>query len=41
MAGPHQISVKGPVQTRSETFYDEGPKLPEKVAAWLSLYPLT
>jgi hypothetical protein len=35
-----EVSVKGPVQKRSATFYDEGPKLAEKIAAWLNLYPL-
>lgn len=35
-----EISVKGPVQTRSATFYDNEAKLPEKIAAWLNIYPL-
>ncbi len=35
-----EITIKGPVQTRSATFYDERAKLPEKIAEWLTLYPL-
>ena len=35
-----EVTIKAPVQTRSEIFYDEPSKLPGKIATWLSLYPL-
>lgn len=34
------ITIRGPVQTRREVFYDEWAELPEKIAAWLRSYPL-
>lgn len=36
----YKVTVKGPVQTRSERFFGERSKLPQKVAEWLALYPL-
>jgi hypothetical protein len=41
MAGCHQVTVKGPSQTREKLFFDEISMLPEKIRVWLDLYPLS
>jgi len=34
------VTVKGPTQTRARLFFDHDRTLPERVRAWLELYPL-
>lgn len=40
LAGPCQVTVVGPTQTRERFFYDDIRTLPEKIRNWLESYPL-